>query len=316
MNVVIEKPVTWLESERDGGRNRLMYENLLKALKMSKVKVTETDTYYGSDFIERTAPAGGTLISYHSIGSSTNVWRLKETSIPFFYNLDKSGYSGWSELCTKKEEYEEIISSYDERDAKNYCSSIAKWLVRENISKYKQGAPGKPCENEFVLFPMQIRSDNVAQHNRLDPLDVLHEASKICREEKKILLVKRHPYCTSRKVASYLAFENLFNKYVKRTQSSITSLLPLCSSVLVGNSGVGLEAIIYGKPVFSFAGSEYEMAAYQIANLKDIRMAFSRTIKEHPNGYRFGHYFLSERCFDARNIDDIREKLRNLVGIN
>lgn len=313
MRVVLERPVTWLESKRDGDRNRLMYTNLLRALCSMNAEVTEVDTHYGSDLIERTAPPNGILISYHSVGQAENVLRLKETSIPFFYNFDRLGYSGWSELSIEREKYEKIVAAREEIKAKTYCNNISNWLIQENLSKYTQSTENNISHKGFILFPMQILTDAVAVHNRIDPLTVLHEATKYCKKQKKLLLIKRHPYCTSNRIKYHLLFNSIFNEYVRTTTASITSLLSACEAVLVGNSGVGLEAIIYGKPVYSFARSEYDMAAYQIRDSHDIASVFSASPEPHPNGYKFGHYFLKERCFDARNPDDILEKLKNFL---
>lgn len=315
MKVTLERPVTWIESERDGERNRLMYANLLQALHTLGADVSETDVHYGRDFVERKAPPSGILISYHSVGNAPNVWRLKETPIPFFYNIDKLGYSGWSELSVDGRTHAHIVDGRNANDGEEYCKSISEWLVKENLSKYRQGNQGLPTSDKFVLFPMQVRYDSVAVHNRIDPLIVLHEAARISKARKKLLLVKRHPYCTSKKVAFHLMREQLFNKYVKTTEASVTSLLSACDTVLVGNSGVGLEAIIYGKPVYSFAKSEYEIATYPIQRLMDIKSAFSGVMEPHPRGYKFGRYFLKERCFDARDPIDICTKLHNLIGV-
>jgi len=315
MNVVIEKPITWLESDRDGSRNRLMYANLTLALRSIGANVHETETYYGNDFLERTAPIDGILISYHSVGNAPNIWRLKETPIPFFYNLDKLGYSGWSELAVEKEKHEHIVASLDPRESEIYCKTLSEWLIQENLSKYSQSTSLSPLSQGFTLYPMQVRNDAVAIHNRLDPLDVLRTAAHICRKRKQTLLVKRHPYCTSPKVALHLKLTAAFNKYVQLTSASITSLLPACDRVIAGNSGVGLEALVYGKPVHSFARSEYEMATYQIHTHRDIEEALSGEPPPQPNGQKFAYYFLSERSFDARNVDDIIKKLKTLVGL-
>jgi len=292
-----------------------MYASLLHALRDIGAESTEVDTHYGNDFAERTAPPDGVLISYHSVGNAPNVWRLKETPIPFFYSLDRLGYSGWSELSVEKEKFEPLISAESESEAKTFCNSISDWLVRENLSKYMQSSESISGGADFVLFPLQVSSDIVATHNRMNPLDVLHEAAKICKRQRRMLVVKRHPYCTSKTVVRRLVLERILNKYVRITNASITSLLSACNAVLVGNSGVGLEAIVYGKPVYSFARSEYEIATHQVCNLDDISSAFTSPPMPHPNGYKFGHYYLRKRCFDARDPSDVRDKLRNFIGL-
>lgn len=290
-----------------------MYATLTAALQQLGVTVQEIDVYYGNDFAPRTAPPGNVLLSYHSVGDSKNVWRIKETSIPYFYNIDRLGYSGWSELAIKPELHIENIDKLDPIKSAEFQKKISDWLLAEKLSKYIQGGSPSPLESNFIFFPLQIRSDAVAVHNRIDPLKVLRAAAIAAWRQRKPLVVKRHPYCTSKRVELNLLAHRL-NPYVWMTDASVTAILPACDAVLVGNSGVGLEAIVHGKPVYSFAKSEYAMASFQIEKKTDLKKIFCKSHHpSHPISSRFVAYFLQERCFDARSIRDTFIKISHLL---
>jgi len=314
MRVVIEKPLTWLESDRDGDRNRLMYAGVLNALRGLGLDFVEEPIRYGSDFVARVASSDGIRLSYHSIGNARNVWRLKETPIPYYYGIDRLGYSGWSELSVRPDQHEALVRQQDERRSETFCAGLAEWLRTNNLSKYRQADVECKLPQRYVFFPMQVSTDVVARHNRLDPIAVLRRASRYAARHGMPLVVKRHPYCRSWRVAAWIKWLALANRHVHVTTASITRLLPSCSAVLVGNSGVGLEALVYGKPVYSFAASEYELVTHPIRHLDELESIFAAGEHvRHRDAYRFVRYYLAECCFDARSADDTRKKIARIV---
>ena len=314
MRIVIEKPITWLKSKRDGVRNQLMYNTLTNAVKALNGTYVEEPTYYGSDFVARSAPDRGLRLSYHSVGNTKNVWRIKETPIPYYFGIDRLGYSGWSELSVCSVLHDGGMRRQDEVAANAFCSELTNWLKDNNLSKYRQPVKKSVLPNRFVFLPMQVASDAVAQHNRLDPIAVLRRAADYAKSYGLPLVVKRHPYCQNLRIAMWLKWLAQTNPYIYLTGASVTRLLPACSAVLVGNSGVGLEALAYGKPVYAFAASEYDLVAYPIQCLEELELIFSVSQHaRHPDSYRFVRYYLLECCFDSRNADDAREKVARIL---
>src|SRR5690606_14294329 len=121
--------------------------------------------------------------------------------------------------------------------------------------------------------------------------------------------VKRHPYCRNLLMNVSLRVVRHFGN-VLYTDASVTQILPSCTAVITGNSGVGLEALAYGKPVFTFGKSEYQLASYQLDALEDIDAVFAQQChKEHPLGRRFVHYYLKTICFDVRSPSDVQGKI-------
>lgn len=315
IKVILEKPLTWLESERDGDRHQQMYSNLLDALRFIAVEVTEEPIRYGSDFAPRQAPPGQIRLSYHSVGNARNVWRIKETSVPPYYSFDRLGYSGWSELSRRPDLHLGRIQAESWEDAEAFRSQLAGRLMDGNVSKYRQAPLGAKLPPSFVFFPLQVLADPVAQFNRMNPLMVLLRAAWLAKATGRILVIKRHPYCQSKKVGFLLRALRLITSRVVLTDASVTELLQRCDFLLVGNSGVGLEALVYGRPVCSFADSEYEIATTRLFTAADLRRVFAE--KQDPPGKldaRFVAYYFKTCCFDATDVADIVRKLERAVA--
>jgi len=301
MNVEIEVPIPWMESLRDGERNRAMFEAVRGAIAKRGYACHWEDIEFRTETRRRTAPDGGFRLSYHSYGDARHVWRIKETPLPHFYSFDRLGFSGWSESAVFVEQYREIIENTRSPDALMYCEGLRHWLVSNNLSKYAQPPDAAMLPDDFVFFPLQVRSDIVARFCRIDPLLVLQEAAKLAKQLKMPLVVKRHPYCESRLTRAALAWATAGNPYCIQSDASVSRLLAGARSVIVANSGVGLEALVHRKPVHAFASSEYALATRRIGQLPDVRAAFSDAFEPPPIApEHFVHFYLKELCFDAR----------------
>jgi hypothetical protein len=310
MPVMVEVPRPWLESSRDGSRNQAMFDALLSVLNERDYALEHEDIAFGSTLDHRIAPSGGFRLSYHSCGDSRHVWRLKESPVPWFYSFDRLGFSGWSETAVFQERYRALLDGADDEAAAGFCAATVDWLSSGNLSKYRQDSQGTALPTNFVFFPLQIRSDIVARFTRLDPLAVLRRAARVARKKRIPLLVKRHPYCTSSLVGASIALARAGNPYVIETSASVNELLDGCSSVLVANSGVGFEALLRGKPVYSFAGSEYAGFSNPINTTDEIELAFEdQPSADVTSGLRFASFYLKSMCFDARDPHSIRRLL-------
>jgi CDP-glycerol glycerophosphotransferase (TagB/SpsB family) len=183
-------------------------------------------------------------------------------------------------------------------------------LVERNVSKYPQSDRPFAAPGPFVFFPLQLLDDTVVALQRFPTLDVLEKAAATARDRGKYLVLKRHPGCTNECVANAIARVSKDNEYVLRTDASIHAILQACDAVLVANSGVGFEALIHHRPVYTFAGSEFELVTQKLATLGDIAAAFASS---HEADFdlvdRYLTYFLRQNCFSPEDIGGILRHL-------
>lgn len=320
MNVIIEKPLLWFKDQRENGRHEFMYNNLKKVLDEAGLRVIENNYDIRDDYGERIAPQNGFYLSYHSIGFKKSVWRIKETPIPYFYSIDKRGHSGWSELSSTSPEYAKHVSGakkFPERLGRDIRVTIKNWLIANNLSKYTQADEIHPLPDNFIFYPLQTNHDPVRVHDNFTQIKAILMISLYSFINKKHVIVKIHPYYGGMKIKFVIKIMERFNKFFHTSNMSLTKLLPACSRVFVANSGAGFEALIYGKPVYSFSASEYDMAIVRIKNIWEINKIFktSLTFKTDVNPDSYLGYFFNEMAFDSRNEIDIKKKINKIIKV-
>lgn len=320
MDVIIEKPLLWFKDQRENGRHEFMYNNLKKVLDESGLRIIESNYEERDDYSERIAPTNGFYLSYHSIGFKKNVWRIKETPIPYFYSIDKRGHSGWSELSSNSPEYAKHVEDarkFPESIGRDIRVKIKNWLIDNHLSKYTQSDEIHTLPDNFIFYPLQTNHDPVRVHDNFSQIKAIFMLSLYAFINKNHVVTKIHPYYTGIKIKFLIKVMEKFNKFFHTSNMSLTKLLPACSAVFVANSGAGFEALIYGKPVYSFSASEYDMAVIKIKKTNEIRKIFNKThiFKTNVNPDSYIGYFFTKMAFDSRNETDIRNKINKIVDV-
>lgn len=302
--VDLEVPLEWFGNPLDGAVHRQMFATLAGALAARPVSVRMTRVPFGSWNVPRAAPPGGVMLSYHSVGDAPNVWRIKETSIQGYYSFDPRGYSGWSSLSVEPDAHRAAVAAMDTEAARARVAVLKARLRAANASKYAQSEERFSAPRPYVFFPLQLLDDPVSAFARIPHLDVLRAAAEQAAASGRTLVVKRHPYCRSPAVE--LAITEIRDRHraaVHLTNASVHALIDGASAVLVANSGVGMEALLYEKPVFSFAASEYDIASRPVRALDDVAAAFADPAPDDGAAVRFLAYYLDRCCFDITRVE-------------
>jgi len=308
--VELEVPVTWFPIAQDGDRHRWMFACLCTILSQRPVTITMSPVIHGVHHMPRNPPQGGIVLSYHSVGDEPNVWRIKETPIANWYSFDANGFSGWSSFARYPERHAPAIDAVDVNHARQRVGALRDELRRNNTSKYSQSAEPFNVSRPYVYFPLQKVDDPVAAFCRVNTLDVLRRAAEIAERTGILLVVKRHPLCESEALGQVLVEVDQKFGNVMVSKASIHHHLEGCRSVIVANSGVGMEAMLYGKPVFSFAASEYELATNPIASLDELERAFAPTLPDDSGrAAQFLTYYLDRCCFSISDLSTIARRI-------
>ncbi|HEX7262222.1 MAG TPA: hypothetical protein VF258_10440, partial [Luteolibacter sp.] len=91
------------------------------------------------------------------------------------------------------------------------------------------------------------------------------------------VVVKRHPFCGSMTIQKCLDMMEAAGDIIL-TNNSIHSLISDARIVLTANSGVGLEALIHGKPVIVSGECDYSYAAHSVKNPEELRNVLARNV--------------------------------------
>jgi hypothetical protein len=309
IKIAIERPDAWLNSPLDGHRHRQFFANLLMAATEENFCIETADIPFGGDFAPRLAGPDRVLLSYHSIGSSPNVWRLKESYIPPYYYFDKTGYSGWAQIAHDRDLLR-AVDLVDQAAADGFVHELCASLVNRNESKYTQSSEAAPAPG-YVFFAMQVAEDSVARLARLDTVTLLQALVRESARSGAPLVIKRHPLCKSTPIGDLL--EVARRQGVIISNASVHSLLAGARSVVTINSGVGFEALIHGKPVFSAGKSDYESVTTPLRDLDDVRRCFAGIDWDAARARRFVYFYLTHYCVNGADVESLRLRIQQAV---
>ncbi|MBO3762037.1 hypothetical protein [Ciceribacter sp. L1K22] len=213
----------------------------------------------------------GAFIAYHTVGGEGRGLHVKETDRRSHFSGDTGGYSGWSAFSDKPLP---PADAFDPAVVAAFISSERQQLIAGNQSKYLQPetGPDRPA-GQYVFVALQVIDDAVQRQAALHMFDMLEEVSRACAARGIAVVVKRHPLCRSAAVRFVLA-KGVRRGLFSLTEGSIHDLIDGSCAVCVINSGVGAEALLHGKPVYTFGRAEYQAATFRIRERGEFARLF------------------------------------------
>jgi hypothetical protein len=132
-------------------------------------------------------------------------------------------------------------------------------MIDRNESKIEQPAAGPPPVPEaYALFVCQVPHDEaILFHSRVSVESALASAIAYAEHRDITLVVKGHP-ANPKSMVPLKALADASNRAVWVDDISIHTCLAGADRVLLVNSGVGMEAMLHGKPVIRFGRAEYD----------------------------------------------------------
>ena len=244
--------------------------------------------------------------AYHCRSPHSNMYCLKPGPLPDLWYFDSSGYSGWCEL-TGNSILQEKSAAFDIDRANELLSSYRHAFRDSQLSRLpqaKHGLEGAIAELEgFIFYPLQVNSDEVLKLARFGQSEVLRRLRRLSADFGTPIVLKRHPLCESHFIRTLLA-ELSQEPGIFVTDGSIHELIDRCRAVLVSNSGVGFQALIHGKRVYSLADSEYGHLTKRIESLEDLSQVFEDKREEQSPIIRSQLAFILDEYF----VDVTREE--------
>lgn len=300
----LEYPLLWKDSRNPFHMDFIV--NLQHAVLASGHALTLVPAEWPCYGVRREVLKGNILFAFHSYDNPPNVWTIKESPIVGLYSIDRTGYSGWSDICRHPERYRADIEAIDRDEASQVIASYRKSLAT-GVTKIEQDADDAELPDRFVFFALQKRIDSVAELAWLDALDVLEAASAASRELQQPLVVKKHPLCDSLAVEVKLQKLCSENPWLRVSRAHVRDLLAGASAVITANSGVGLEALIAGRPVYCFGTSEWSAVTHRLAAPEDVIAAFDPVACDADRhvAYLLGRYWVGH--------DDVEEMERRVA---
>lgn len=236
---------------------------------------------------------------------------LMQTVRPEYFTLDRNGWGANLSFLPVDNEPILDINYVPGRngDLVRKIAFMDDWRIRflKGISKFPQPPSDIGHAKNFdILFVCQIPHDEtIKYHSDVTVEETLKNVLDQAEQQGLSVLVKGHPV----NPASMEPLKAITAPYLKAKWASdalsIKDALTYCKAVALVNSGVGFEAMLMGKPIFSYGRSEYQ----NIVNYKKtIDITGPSMIDYSPFLYKF-----FTKCLNTSNEDQFKVKLREIL---
>lgn len=283
---------------------RAFYERLFDALSDRGHTVERHDDVY----LPPPDPASVTL-GYHSRGRAPRTWHIKPSYLRQHFYIDRDGYSGWSEMARNPDLFRAAMAE-PEADALAYVAALRSRYFDAGLSKLSQPAQRYAWDGQpYVFLPLQVLGDRVLQLARIDYAELARRTAAALAGSGYRLVLKRHPRCQHPDSFRLLA-ELSALPHVQVTAGAIHDLLANASAVACFNSGVGFEALFYGRQVFTAGHSDYEGVTTPLADVAALDDLPRRLAPPDPGRLaRFLSYFCRRYLVPAPDPQALERRL-------
>ncbi|MNF47300.1 Capsule polysaccharide biosynthesis protein [compost metagenome] len=128
--------------------------------------------------------------------------------------------------------------------------------IHNNATKYSQKAALITYADDYVFVAPQTPTDTVAALAGIAGVELVRTVADHYYGSPTKVQVKRHPYCNSLTVQKTL--ETLAStSAIEMSDDSVHDLISGANAVFIMNSGVGLEALLHGRPVVVTGECDY-----------------------------------------------------------
>lgn len=315
MKVFVDVPnYFWKSDDQDRADVRTTYVSLFAALSRLGCEIVARPFRPYSDTLNRPDPAEGLHYAYHAREPGPGAYCIKGGALPDLWYLDPRGYSGWCALAHDPALQAES-AQYDLAAAD---AAIARYQHRfrtENLSRYAQPNRSTATSGEgfAVFYPLQVNNDEVLKLSRFAQFEVLEALVQTAERLRRPVVVKRHPLCGSDHIVQALEAAAR-SEFVTVSDASIHDLIASSAAVLAANSGVGVQTLVHGKPVFTLAASEYAHMTTPLTTLDALEAAFDAPDSPQPERIRrqLG-FLLNEYWVNTRDEEAMFQRVRSQV---
>lgn len=252
------------------------------------------------------------IISYHTHGKKLNTIHYKAADVPNFVVFDLGGYSGWSTLSAINAGTFTKIST---KVASDWFRSFQENITRNNISKYQQPEINASHleRKKYIFVALQVYDDSTQTLANISMLRMLDIIVEKYYGTEFLIVVKRHPLCRNSAIQEKIHHYTKYGKIIT-DNSSIHLLIKHSAAVFTVNSGVGSEALMYFKPVYTFGECDYQSAAIPIRSEEQFFKMPLEPKKQLSDIdiIKFLYFYRNNYLIDLSNKDSLRKKFNSI----
>ena len=218
------------------------------------------------------------IFAHHIDKRFANALDYKMSYLPDLFYFGNHGYNAFSNICDK-----DLMSTYLGQSTYDdfYDNRIAECIrqtkyVNDNTRPVESHIP-----QNFLFVPLQVENDTVMKLKSIATTTLIDHAIAVAKELDIPLVVKVHPkspknHSILRAVKQRLASEpNCFF-----STGDVRALLDRCIGVMTISSGVGFEALLRLKPVFTYVKCDYAQGANPNSSLSRVVRTLTSPVDE------------------------------------
>jgi tetratricopeptide (TPR) repeat protein len=254
---------------------------------------------------------GARVVSYHT-NAPINGNHLHIQEVPFAgrCSMDHQGFAGYSSLATIHQPIERSSENFTSEALAENERELRDTYIHNNVSKYSQKAERVSFKDDYVFVALQIPTDTVAALAEIKGTELVRIVAEHYLGSSTKVRVKRHPYCNSMSVQKTLDSLSASGA-IELSDDSVHDLIAGAKAVFTVNSGVGLEALLHGRPVIVTGECDYSYAvtAYP-RSVAELQACLNETfVFDQERTQKLLHYYVNSYSMAANDVFAIQNRL-------
>lgn len=312
-----EKETTKHASDRETFSLFYFYKNLEDVLDQMGIKHSRL---FGSRYkVPTSIDKNKIYLSYHSHSNNKhpNIWHVHTSGSVGYFTVDPIGYSSFSDVA-KSSHYFEDSQKVDLNTATGWFESFSKKYIEEDMSRsYQSNHPPLELDEPYVFIAGQLSYDSVIRsHSNVNGQYYYNKIAEAFGDKGYKVVFKHHPATYISEILKSNQFYVPKHPSVIETKASIHSAIKNAAAVFVMNSGVGLEALLHKKHVFTGGNCDYKWVTNQIKNLNEIENCFDIIKKpvDTDSIIKYIYYLHNHVYVDCYDVDSIKRKIQEILN--
>ena len=275
------------------------------------------DRLYGKRYRKVSAPNKDTIVlcyHAHTDNIENNVWFVHTSSLAGHFTLDRRGYAGFSEVAHNSSFFQKS-QGVDLDKAREFFDSFSTSFIESNTSRNYQPDTQLNVDEPYVFVAGQLSYDSVVTQlsNIANPQSYY---DTIARDIGCKVVFKKHPAQDVNGKGNNLKMPDFPN--VIPYSGSIHTAIKNAKGVFVINSGVGFEALMHKKPVFTAGNCDYKYVTTQIkdtSQIKSMRKLLDQSVDQDVLA-KYMYYLINEVYVDTHDEKSIQRKIENVLRMS
>jgi len=307
---LISIPQRWLDVKDKNPLNLYdvdeFYTKLISTLKSMGCQI-ETTTV-----IRELIETDGIFLSHHGNHDVDNVWNIKKGYLLNHLYFDRTGFSGWAEIANNKKLFDDS-QNVDIEKATKFFTEFSNNYIQNRTSKMRQSDEVFNIDEPYVFVAGQNPPDMVGKLARIPTRKLMQYVAESFKNSEYKVVIKIHPLEREKGnkwIREEYAFLDCYSNVII-TNATIHDIIPNAAGVYTVNSGVGFEALLYLKHVFTSGHCDYHWVTTKLHKMNDIQDTI-HTLKEPINKeliIKFMYYMLTEYFVNSNDANSIRKKI-------